>query len=83
MGTEQQTRSGSWLQSPAGVITCAFLAITVFFLVAEYRAHFFGALPWLLLLACPLLHLLHDGHEHRDHKGNSETRSSSRQGGQS
>ena len=33
----------------------------LFFLVSEHRAHWCGALPYLLLLACPLLHLLH-GH---------------------
>jgi hypothetical protein len=41
----------------------AFSAIAGFFLLTEHRAHFFGALPYLLLLACPLIHLfLHRGH---------------------
>jgi hypothetical protein len=41
----------------------AFAAIAGFFLVAEHRAHVVGYLPWLLLLACPLLHLfMHRGH---------------------
>lgn len=40
-----------------------FLAVAAFFLFAEHRAHFLGALPWLLLLACPLMHLfMHHGH---------------------
>ena len=38
-----------------------FALIALFFLVSEHRAHWCGALPYLLLLACPLLHLLH-GH---------------------
>lgn len=38
-----------------------FLAIAGFFLLAEHRAHLLGALPFLLILACPLLHLSH-GH---------------------
>ncbi len=33
-------------------------AIAAFFLLSEHRAHFFGALPFLLLLACPLMHTL-------------------------
>ncbi|NKE72666.1 DUF2933 domain-containing protein [Candidatus Manganitrophus noduliformans] len=42
----------------------AFLLIAVFFLLSEHRAHFFGILPYLLLLACPFLHLfMHRGHD--------------------
>lgn len=41
----------------------AFLAIAAFFLLSEHRAHALGLLPYLLLLACPLMHLLmHRGH---------------------
>lgn len=59
MKTERHESSRlRWL---AGLVLCAFLAIAGFLLLAEHRAHVFGALPWLLLLACPLLHLLH-GH---------------------
>ncbi len=32
---------------------------------AEHRAHLLGALPYLLLLACPLMHVfMHRGHGH-------------------
>ena len=42
-----------------------FAAIALFFLWEEHRAHLLGALPWLLLLACPLLHrFMHRGHDH-------------------
>ena len=38
-------------------------AVAVYFLMSEHRAHFFGALPFLLLLACPLMHVfMHGGH---------------------
>ena len=38
-------------------------AIAAYFLLSEHRAHFIGSLPWLLLLACPLMHVfMHDGH---------------------
>ena len=38
-------------------------AIAGYFLLTEHRAHFFAALPFLLLLACPLLHMfMHGGH---------------------
>ncbi|MCC6132807.1 MAG: DUF2933 domain-containing protein, partial [Acidobacteria bacterium] len=46
-----------------------FLAIAGFFLWSEHRAHLLGALPYLLVLACPLLHLLHGHGGHADHPG--------------
>ena len=40
-----------------------FGAIAAYFLLSEHRAHFFGALPFLILLACPLMHVfMHHGH---------------------
>ena len=44
-----------------------FMAFALFFLLTEHRAHFFGALPFLLILACPLLHMFH----HRGHGGHA------------
>jgi hypothetical protein len=41
-------------------------------LFSEHRAHFLGILPYLFLLACPLMHFfMHGGHgsHHRDDKG--------------
>ena len=43
-------------------------AIATYFLLSEHRAHFLGALPLLLLLSCPLIHVfMHHGHG--DHGG--------------
>lgn len=40
-----------------------FALIAAFFLFTEHRAHLFGALPFLFLLLCPLLHVFgHGGH---------------------
>jgi DUF2933 family protein len=45
------------------LVLAAFLTIAGFFLLTEHRAHLFGVLPYLLLLACPLMHLfMHGGH---------------------
>ena len=56
-----QTRRARW-------VLIAFLGIAGFFLIAEHRVHVLGALPYLLLIACPLLHLfMHHGHGHHDH----------------
>lgn len=53
---------GFWT-SKTGLAAIAFLLIAAFFLLSEHRAHAFGYLPFLLLLACPLLHMLmHGGH---------------------
>lgn len=45
------------------IATAGFLLIAAFFLTTEHRAHLFGILPFLLILACPFLHLfMHAGH---------------------
>ena len=37
-------------------------AVAGYFLLTEHLAHVFGALPFLLLLACPLMHVfMHHG----------------------
>ena len=42
---------------------CLFAAVAVFFLWEEHQAHILGALPYLLVLACPIIHLfMHRGH---------------------
>ena len=38
-------------------------AVAAYFLLTEHLAHVVGALPFLLLLACPLMHVfMHHGH---------------------
>ena len=53
-------------------------AVAAYFLLSEHRAHFFGALPFVLLLACPLMHVfMHGGHGgHRGHGGGHGDRKS-------
>lgn len=44
------------------IVLGGFLAVVLFFLWTEHRAHLFGALPFVLLLLCPLMHLfMHHG----------------------
>lgn len=60
---ESEPRPPRFWTSKAGLVTMAFLLIAAFFLLSEHRAHVLGVLPFLLLLACPLLHMfMHGGH---------------------
>ena len=66
--------SGNQTKSRDKWALIGFVAIAAYFLIAEHRAHLSELLyylPYLLLLACPLLHLfMHGGHGgHGDHGG--------------
>jgi hypothetical protein len=38
------------------------------YLIAEHRPHLLGWIPYLIIAACPLMHLfMHRGHRHRHH----------------
>lgn len=52
-------------------------AIAGYFLLTEHLAHVVGALPVLLLLACPLMHVfMHHGHRgHGRHHGDPHSHS--------
>lgn len=52
-----------------------FIAIAIFLLFTEHRAHVLGVLPYLLLLACPLMHLFmhHGHHSHSAHDHPNDT----------
>ena len=43
-------------------VLLGFVIIAGFFLFTEHRAHFLEFLPYLLFLACPLMHFFHHGH---------------------
>lgn len=63
MNPRHEEVSGSHWRLPSGVVLLGFLAIAAFFLVTEHRAHLLGALPFVLVALCPLLHLFgHRGH---------------------
>lgn len=59
----QGNRQKDSLASRANWVFWGFVAVAAFFLFTEHRAHLLGWLPYLLLLACPLMHLfMHGGH---------------------
>ncbi len=51
-------------------------AVAAYFLLTEHLAHVVGALPFVLLLACPLMHVFmhhgRGGHGHHDHAGEAQ-----------
>ena len=62
---------GSFWTSRSFIVWLAFVLIGGFLLVSEHRAHILGAALWLLILACPLLHIFgHGGYgSHGGHGG--------------
>ena len=76
MAEEHEHKPAPFLRSRGGLVLIAFLVIAGYFLWTEHRAHLLGALsflPWLLLLACPLLHFfMHGGHGGHGKHGSKE-----------
>lgn len=61
----------SFWRSPAGLGLCIALLAAGFYLLTEHTAHVFGVLPYLFVLACPLMHMfMHRGH-HGGHANSS------------
>lgn len=57
-------------RSRVTLVLVGFGVIAAFLLLAEHRAHVLPFLPWLLLAACPLMHVfMHRGHGHGGHQG--------------
>jgi len=68
-------RQDNFLTSRTGLVLIGFLIIGGALLFTEHRAHVLGALVWLPLLLCPLMHLfMHGGHG--GHAGHGEDTSS-------
>jgi Protein of unknown function (DUF2933) len=90
MHDHSQHRSGetpepSFWSSRGAVVLLGFIAIAGFLLVSEHRAHALGVLPFLLLLACPLMHVfMHGGHGgHGSHGGDRQADADSKKGDRS
>ena len=69
MTDDLEHKQEAWI-SRAKMAFLAFAGIGAFFLIAEHRAHVLPYLPWLILAACPLMHVfMHGGHGHGGHHG--------------
>ena len=59
-----------WWRTRSGIALCGLLAVAGVVLLTEHTAHVLGLLPFLLILACPLMHLFHrHGHGGHGHHG--------------
>jgi hypothetical protein len=69
MSTDTGSKSPPF-RLPLWLGACLFGAIALYLLWGEHKAHIVGALPYLLLLSCPLIHVfMHRGHGHGPHRG--------------
>lgn len=67
MVERQRTIGGRFWLSGRGLAAGVFIAAMLYFLLTEHRAHFFQALPYVIFLLCPLMHLfMHHGHGRKD-----------------
>jgi len=68
------TSKGNFWLSTNGLAAIGLIAAVLYFLLAEHRAHFIYALPFLILLLCPVMHIfMHHGHDgHGGHHKNKE-----------
>jgi DUF2933 family protein len=54
-----------------------FAAVGLYYLLTAHRAHVLDYLPYVLLMACPLMHLFHGhGHHKHDHHPDGKDRPS-------
>lgn len=67
MDGHTQQEHGPGMSNRTKLVLAGFLLIAGFFLLSEHRAHFLGLLPYLLLLACPLMHIYHGHGGHGAH----------------
>jgi hypothetical protein len=68
-----RTSQTTFFTSPAAIGLLVLLAIAGMYFWMEHQAHLLGALLWLPLLACPLMHLFmhrwHGRHQKRVESG--------------
>ena len=60
-----------FLGSTTGLVVCLLVAALGAYLLLSHTGHVLAALPYLILLACPLMHLLHRGHSGHGHRSHA------------
>ena len=70
---ESDARGAPQGRKPLTIALLMLALIAVFYLLREHWGHVAGLWPYLLLLACPLMHLFHGHGGHRHHTGQQRT----------
>ena len=67
----------SFWRTSKGLAALVMIGAVTYFLLIEHGAHLFHALPFLIFLLCPLMHIFmhrghgsHDGHGPQENGGN-------------
>lgn len=72
--------STAWWRTKVSIAVIGFILIAAFYVLREHYSHVFGLLPYLIILACPLMHLfMHHGHG--GHEGQSSLEGQAEGGG--
>ena len=71
MSNEPTAEAPRWYRTRAGRILLVALSLGGVYLLAEHGSHTLAYLPWLLLAACPLMHVFMHGSmgSHGNHRG--------------
>lgn len=70
MDPQEPSAPSRW-RSPLGIFMLVAGAVGVYYLLTEHLTHVTQAIPYLFLLACPLMHLFH-GHGHHGHRDHGQ-----------
>ena len=69
----ERSNGENWLFSRTGIATIVAMSVLGFLIYEGHGAHLLGYAPFLLILACPLMHIFmhgghggHSGHHHSD-----------------
>ncbi len=63
-----------FIGSKSGLVCFVVAGLAGYCLLSEPREHAYAFLPFLFLLACPIMHLfMHGNHSHEDHSKNNES----------
>lgn len=75
----------AWYRTRNGRFLLLLAGVGGIYVLIEHWAHALPYLPWLLLLACPLMHVFmhhgHGGHGHGDHGTVDQAQSDASAGG--
>jgi len=73
-GHQDEHQSGllDWLFSRTGVATVVVVSVLAFLIYKGHSAHLLGALPYLLILICPLMHIFMHGGHHGGHNRHNQ-----------